>query len=65
MRTVIALGFVLAMGLSVPVGAWAAVVRRAAGERTVKGDVKNAQGEKLAQNKVRITNTTNGRLRRT
>jgi hypothetical protein len=51
------------MGLSVPVGALAAgrpAPRQENG--TVKGDVKNAQGEKLAQNKVRIRNTTNGQI---
>jgi|SRR5678816_2194616 len=63
MRRVIAFGLVLAMGLSVPAGALAAgrpAPRQENG--TVKGDVKNAQGEKLAQNKVRIRNTTNGQI---
>jgi hypothetical protein len=51
------------MGLSVPAGALAAARPAARQENgTVKGDVKNAQGEKLAQNKVRIRNTTNGQI---
>src|SRR6185503_675071 len=65
MRTVIAFGLVLTMGLGAPVGAFAAgrpAARQQNQNATVKGDAKNAQGEKLAQNKVRIRNTTTGKI---
>lgn len=64
MRRAIAFGLVLAMGLSVPASALAA--GRAAAARhedgTVKGDAKNAQGEKLVQTKVRIRNMSSGQI---
>jgi len=65
MRTVIAFGLVLTMGLGAPVGAFAAgrpAARQQNQSATVKGDVKNAQGEKLVQNKLRIRNSSTGQI---
>ena len=65
MRTAMAFGLVLVMGLGAPVGAFAATrpaARHDDQNGTVKGDAKNAQGEKLAQNKVRIRNMNTGKI---
>src|SRR6476620_5865999 len=65
MRRAIAFGLMAAMSLSVPTGAFAAG-RPAAGlanqTGTIKGDAKTAKGETLAQNKVRIRNSSTGNV---
>lgn len=65
MRTAVAFGLVLTLSLGAPVGAFAAGRPSAAKQAqtgTVKGDAKNAQGEKLVQNKVRIRNSSTGQI---
>jgi hypothetical protein len=62
MRRVIAGGLVVAMSLGVPVGAFAAGRSVARQDSTIKGDAKGSNGEKLAQNKVRIRNSSTGQV---
>jgi hypothetical protein len=65
MRRAVAFGLVLALILGAPAGAFAAGRSSAAKQTqtgTVKGDAKNAQGEKLVQNKVRIRNSSTGEV---
>ena len=64
MRRVVAFGLVLTLSLAAPAGAFAAVRPAAKSEQTgtVKGDAKNANGEKLAQTKVRVRNSSTGQV---
>lgn len=65
MRTAIVFGLVLTMGFGAPAGAFAAArpaARKAEQNATVKGDAKNANGEKLAQTKVRVRNSSTGEI---
>jgi hypothetical protein len=67
MRRAIAYGLVVAIALSAPAGAFAAVSPAAKAKQdqangTVKGEAKNGNGEKLAQNKVRIRNSSTGNI---
>jgi hypothetical protein len=65
MRRAIAFGLVLTMGLGAPAGVFAAgrpAARQQNQTGTVKGEAKNAQGEKLVQNKVRIRNSSTGEI---
>ena len=67
MRKIVTAGLVAAMILAgLPVGAFAAGPAAARKQNqptgTIKGDAKNAQGEKLAQTKVRIRNSQTGAI---
>jgi len=67
MRKIVTAGLIVALiVIGLPVGAFAAgpAAKRGQGQSTgtIKGDAKNAQGEKLTQTKVRVRNSGTGTI---